>query len=702
MTESIQLVCFSVIACIFLRLSVPVVGDQEFEEIFNERNLGSLPNFELVEIEQKINDKWSSNLKTQNQPGLHKHQVTFHASEKYVFRDLQLNVDVVDKHFCVTDPNSGQVLFPKPEDLNFRQYTGYAIHGNNDVSKAIVRTEPFRADIFMDGDIAVIRPVLYDNGTLGHVLFKLSALKIPEGVCGTDLLTNITGNEKLNFGINTDFDGMESVRRNKRDISSQTRYIHLQFVFAQNFNFLPDASVLNAVFYFANYMDTLFQPLGIRTVVSNVENWRSGDQIFVNEEDLYQTFVDMTRYRSIRVAVDPPTSPWVKSDHAIYLRQGGLGLFREENVTNIVGIAHIAAMCQPESITYSSIYALNNSLGFTPQVLTHEVGHSLGLRHDDNDPNQPQPGPCLCEEGDRDCIMFARLRSDRPFPTEWSNCSIKQLKIELELSTGHCLLDKPEIASLIPRSSCGNKIVEVGEECDCGTVLECTSRCCNPAACLLWDFAECDSEACCLSHQCKVAPPGTQCRESCGDCDLPEYCNGQNKSCPANRLVEDGGLCNNGTNRCSGGICISRDRMCQLSYGPDSSYAHSCDVFNTLGIGPGNCGLNFTSTTSPYIACTLNNIECGKFYCVIPSFVRGPIDRDLFYLTPATNETCVVQVRNPDIGFIDTTYVSQWMGCADNSKICNDNGNCHCFDGFAPPDCFSPGGGGSVDSGPPP
>ena len=53
-------------------------------------------------------------------------------------------------------------------------------------------------------------------------------------------------------------------------------------------NFLPDASVLNAVFYFANYMDTLFQPLGIRTVVSNVENWRSGDQIFVNEEDLYQ------------------------------------------------------------------------------------------------------------------------------------------------------------------------------------------------------------------------------------------------------------------------------------------------------------------------------------------------------------------------------------------------------------------------------
>ena len=70
-----------------------------------------------------------------------------------------------------------------------------------------------------------------------------------------------------------------------------------------------------------------------------------------------------------------------------------------------------------------------------------------------------------------------------------------------------------------------------------------------------------------------------------------------------------------------------------------------------------------------YVSFCCSNIECGKFYCVIPSFVRGPIDRDLFYLTPATNETCVVQVRNPDIGFIDTTYVSQWMGCADNSKV---------------------------------
>lgn len=33
-------------------------------------------------------------------------------------------------------------------------------------------------------------------------------------------------------------------------------------------------------------------------------------------------------------------------------------------------------------------------------------------------------------------------------------------------------------------------------------------------------------------------------------------------------------------------------------------------------------------------------------------------------------------------------------------KVCNNIGTCHCFDGYGPPDCKSPGSGGSLDSGP--
>ena len=84
---------------------------------------------------------------------------------------------------------------------------------------------------------------------------------------------------------------------------------------------------------------------------------------------------------------------------------------------------------------------------------------------------------------------------------------------------------------------CGDKITDNFEECDCGTLKDCSkvSRC--ETSCILSLGSDCDDGDCCMKY--KYAQPGYMYRDTLGICDLPEYCNRETHDCPADTYIQD-------------------------------------------------------------------------------------------------------------------------------------------------------------------
>ncbi|XP_020732846.2 LOW QUALITY PROTEIN: disintegrin and metalloproteinase domain-containing protein 20-like [Odocoileus virginianus] len=381
-------------------------------------------------------------------------------------------------------------------------------------------------------------------------------------------------------------------------------------------------------------------------------------------------------------------------------------IFVKKNYGITLGLAYVGAVCLlPYSCGVETLPADNTFL--SSYIVTHEMGHNLGMAHDD---------PKICKCGTAKCILFPYVAST----TKFSNCSFGSY-----WNLGkkrQCLFTSPDPQAIIRETRCGNSVLEEGEECDCGSLKMCKSNPCCQLNCTLTVGVNCAFGLCCLN--CLFRPSGTICRKVENECDLPEWCNGTSYQCPEDVYMQDGTSCTGG-GYCYEKRCNDRNEQCREIFGKEAKNANvSCyRAMNTRGDRFGNCGITATS----YIKCSMSDSLCGRIQCENVKEIPLMKDHTTLHWTKFNNDTCWgtdyhLGIRTPDIGDVKDgtkcgpTDICVRRRCVSFSTVprscspqlcslrgvCNNRQHCHCNSEWDPPNCQKKGRGGSVDSGPPP
>nr|CAI5857708.1 unnamed protein product [Callosobruchus analis] len=211
--------------------------------------------------------------------------------------------------------------------------------------------------------------------------------------------------------------------------------------------------------------------------------------------------------------------------------------------------------------------------------------------------------------------MFASATSgDRPNNSKFSSCSIGNISNVLDAIEGNCF-------TASAGAFCGNKIVEAGEECDCGyDDKECTDQCCYPRiisnrdSCRRRYGTECSpSQGPCCNSECRPSYQREVCKME-SDCSTSSKCNGTSAECPVPTPRPDKTRCNNGTQlcikgECSGSIClewnlqacslttqdhpnIDKRKLCELACQNGTDICRSTSEFaEKVGLPPGGISL---------------------------------------------------------------------------------------------------------------
>ncbi|XP_035470639.2 disintegrin and metalloproteinase domain-containing protein 11-like isoform X1 [Scophthalmus maximus] len=473
------------------------------------------------------------------------------------------------------------------------------------------------------------------------------------------------------------------LRRSKRSVrkpsvQSETKYVELM-VINDNEMFVQLRSSSSQTKNFAkavvNMADAIYkEQLNTRIVLVAMETWTSKNMMPVVEDPLMM-LQNFMKYRKDNIK---------EQSDAVQLFSGRT--FHSSRS----GAAYTGGVCSPTRGGGINEYG---NVGAMAVTLCQSLGQNIGMRWNNA---RSAAGDCRCPDPWLGCIM-----EDTGYylPRKFSRCSVDEYTQFLLQGGGSCLFNKPN--KLLDPPECGNGFVEPGEECDCGSQVECARNggaCCKK--CTLTHDAMCSNGLCCSG--CKYEQRGAVCRDAVNDCDIPEMCTGDSSQCPHNVHKLDGYMCDSSQGRCYGGRCRTRDGQCKGLWGYNSADRFCYEKLNAEGTEKGNCGPG--PEGQRWLQCNKPDVLCGFLFCANvttkPKFgdLQGEVTSftlhhqnkyldcrgghalledgsDLGYVEDGTpcgpNMMCLVRRCLPVAAFNLSTCAGSNFG-----RICSDHGTC--------------------------
>nr|XP_023017141.1 zinc metalloproteinase-disintegrin-like batroxstatin-2 isoform X1 [Leptinotarsa decemlineata] len=624
--------------------------------------------------------------------------------------DLTLNKKLIPEGFFHKYQKYGisETVVPNEQQTNLCEYVG-KVRGKPTSWVSVSTCEGLSGVIFDGNELHYIEKDSSRDSSKGfsHFLYSYSNLARSNASCGHGESNgdheHLYPNEELRR--HKRFANRTKVLRGPYNANEETRYVELVLVMDNGVYKNHGENIQKTVNYaksIANIVNALYSRLNIYVALVGVVVWNEQDEIDMssNGDRMLTNFLEYRKKQLVNLHPNDNAQFITKQifDNGVYAK------------------ALKGPICTFE---YSGGVVTDFSpvVGLIATSVAHTMGHNFGMEHDTDD--------CECPKDI--CIMSTKMGFHT---TYWSSCSINYLKLAFSRGMDYCLKNKPRW--LFNGPLCGNGFVEPGEQCDCGLPEYCENSCCDAETCTLRSNATCASGECCDYETCSLKKAGTLCRSAKTECDLPEYCTGYADTCPTDYHKLNAEICDGGNAYCYQGFCNSRSDQCKLLWGDTGkSSQDACYQLNIKGTRFGNCG--YDKRTHSYTKCTNESVLCGMLQCqhlnerlefgmesvaiLSYSFINkggeilacrtANIDLGLDQVDPGltpngaqcgigkmcVNQKCVSvsEFRNQGQACL--------RDCGENGW-CNNMGNCHCKDGFAPPYCTSPGPGGSTDSGP--